>query len=196
MPSCVDAVSAELAQLLGVECANAIGEPITRFLRLEEGDDGDMPLLTALGARTAFAGQGASSRAGGQRVLLSGEPIRDDAGRFAGFRGRALPDHVPLPEAANEGLGVPTIDPALDQALRSPLSRIIQAAEGIVDRSDGPLRSDYAAYAGDIAAAAEHLLSVIHSMVDQPRIRRLSSIWPRLPATPSPWSSRKPMSAR
>jgi anti-sigma regulatory factor (Ser/Thr protein kinase) len=162
------AVSAELAQLLGVESANAIGEPITRFLRLEEGEHGDMPLLTALGARTAFAGQGASSRAGSQRVLLSGEPIRDDAGRFAGFRGRALPDHVPLPEAANEGLGVPTIDPALDQALRSPLSRIIQAAEGIVDRSDGPLRSDYAAYAGDIAAAAKHLLSVIHSMVDQP----------------------------
>jgi two-component sensor histidine kinase len=162
------AVSAELAQLLGVESANAIGELITRFLRLEEGDDGEMPLLTALGSRSAFAGQGASSRAGGQRMLLSGEPIRDDAGRFAGFRGRALPDHVPLPEAANEGLGVPTIDPALDQALRSPLSRIIQAAEGIVDRSDGPLRSDYAAYAGDIAAAAKHLLSVIHSMVDQP----------------------------
>ncbi|MFL6780316.1 MAG: sensor histidine kinase, partial [Sphingomicrobium sp.] len=67
-----------------------------------------------------------------------------------------------------EGLGVPTIDPAHDQALRSPLSRIIQAAEGIVDRADGPLRSDYAAYAGDIAAAARHLLSVIHSMVDQP----------------------------
>jgi signal transduction histidine kinase len=163
------AVSAELAQLLGVESAKAIGEPLTRLLRLEEGEDGDMPLLTALGARTAFAGQSASARnSGGQRMLLSGEPIRDEGGRFAGFRGRALPDHVPLPEAANEGLGVPTIDPALDQALRSPLSRIIQAAEGIVDRSDGPLRSDYAAYAGDIAAAARHLLSVIHSMVEHP----------------------------
>jgi anti-sigma regulatory factor (Ser/Thr protein kinase) len=163
------AVSAELGQLLGVESGKAIGEPLTRLLRLEEGEDGDMPLLTALGARTAFAGQAASARnSAGQRMLLSGEPIRDEGGRFAGFRGRALPDHVPLPEAANEGLGVPTIDPALDQALRSPLSRIIQAAEGIVDRSDGPLRSDYAAYAGDIAAAAKHLLSVIHSMVDQP----------------------------
>ena len=162
------AVSAELAQLLGVQSADAIGEPITRLLRLEEGEDGEMPLLTALAARTAFAGQAASARGGGQRMLLSGEPIRGDDGRFGGFRGRALPDHVSVPEAANEGLGVPSIDPALDQALRSPLSRIISAAEGIVERSDGPLRSDYAAYAGDIAAAARHLLSVIHSMVDKP----------------------------
>jgi signal transduction histidine kinase len=87
---------------------------------------------------------------------------------FVGFRGRALADHVPVPEAANEGGGNMSIDPALDQALRSPLARIIEAAEGIVDRADGPLRSDYAAYAGDIAAAARHLLSVIRSMVDQP----------------------------
>ena len=52
--------------------------------------------------------------------------------------------------------------------MRSPLARIITAAEGIVERADGPLRSDYAAYAGDIAAAARHLLSVIRSMVEQP----------------------------
>ena len=61
-----------------------------------------------------------------------------------------------------------SIDPALDHALRSPLARIIEAAEGIADRADGPLRSDYATYAGDISAAAKHLLSVIRAMVDQP----------------------------
>jgi signal transduction histidine kinase len=61
-----------------------------------------------------------------------------------------------------------SIDPALDHALRSPLARIIEAAEGIADRADGPLRSDYATYAGDISAAARHLLSVIRAMVDQP----------------------------
>ena len=49
---------------------------------------------------------------------------------------------------------------------RSP--GIIEAAEGIADRADGPLRSDYATYAGDISAAARHLLSVIRAMVDQP----------------------------
>jgi signal transduction histidine kinase len=62
-------------------------------------------------------------------------------------------------------------DPALDEALRSPLDRIIAAAERIVDRSEGPLRSDYAAYAGDIAAAGRHLLSVIRTMTEQEAVR-------------------------
>ena len=164
-------VSPDLAQQLGVDADEAVGQPLTRFLRLEEGEDGAMPLLTALAARNAFAGQLAAARGNGngnQRLVLSGDPIRAEDGAFAGFRGRALADHVAVPEAANEAGGNATIDPALDQALRSPLARIIEAAEGIVDRADGPLRSDYAAYAGDIAAAARHLLSVIRSMVDQP----------------------------
>ena len=162
-------LSPDLAQLLGVDATEAVGQPLTRLLRLEEGEDGAMPLLTALGARAAFAGQPAAARGNGNhRLVLSGEPVRADDGSFAGFRGRAMADHVLVPEAANEAGGNATIDPALDQALRSPLARIIEAAEGIVDRADGPLRSDYAAYAGDIAAAARHLLSVIRSMVDQP----------------------------
>ena len=162
-------LSEDLARLLGVEASDAVGQPLTRFLRLEEGEDGAMPLLTALAARSAFAGQPAAARGNGnQRLVLSGDPIRADDGKFAGFRGRALPDHVAVPEAANEAGASTMIDPALDQALRSPLARIIEAAEGIVERSDGPLRSDYAAYAGDIAAAARHLLSVIRSMVEQP----------------------------
>jgi len=162
-------MSGELAQLVGSSASDATGQPLTRFLRLEEGEEGAMPLLTALAARAPFAGQAATARGGnGQRITLSGEPIRGEDGKFAGFRGRALADHIAVPEAANEPGGAATIDPALDQALRSPLARIIAAAEGIVERSDGPLRSDYAAYAGDIAAAARHLLSVIRSMVDQP----------------------------
>jgi signal transduction histidine kinase len=162
-------LSTDLAQLLGVDAAEAVGQPLTRHLRLEEGEDGAMPLLTALAARAAFSGQPAVTRGNGtQRLMLSGDPIRSEDGSFAGFRGRALPDHVLVPKAANEPGGNASIDPALDQALRSPLARIIEAAEGIVDRADGPLRSDYAAYAGDIATAARHLLSVIRSMVEQP----------------------------
>jgi signal transduction histidine kinase len=162
-------LSPDLAQLLGVDAADAVGQPLTRFLRLEEGEDGAMPLLAALAARSPFAGQPAAARGNGnQRLVLSGDPVRADDGKFAGFRGRALADHVAVPEAANEAGANTTIDPALDQALRSPLARIIAAAEGIVERADGPLRSDYAAYAGDIAAAARHLLSVIRSMVERP----------------------------
>src|SRR5205085_1053344 len=44
---------------------------------------------------------------------------------------------------------------------------IIESAERIVERADGPLRSDYASYGTDIASAARHLLSVLKSMGDE-----------------------------
>jgi signal transduction histidine kinase len=59
-------------------------------------------------------------------------------------------------------------DHALDEILRSPLDRIIESAQRIVERADGPLRSDYASYGTDIAAAARHLLSVLTTMGDVP----------------------------
>ncbi len=52
----------------------------------------------------------------------------------------------------------------IDDALRSPVDRIIAAADGIAGEADGPLQSDYATYGADIAAAGRHLLSVIRSM--------------------------------
>lgn len=163
-------LSPDLAAMLGTSAGEAIGQPLTKWLRLIEGEDGAMPLLTAVAARSAFSGQVASGRAGqSQRLLLSGSPVAGADGLFDGFRGRALSENIRPPAAANEaGNAGMSIDPALDHALRSPLARIIEAAEGIADRADGPLRSDYATYAGDISAAAKHLLSVIRAMVDQP----------------------------
>ena len=163
-------LSSDLAELLGVGVIEANGQPLTRLLRLVEGDDGEMPLLLAIAARTPFEGQLALARSGqGHQLVLDGTPMNAADGTFVGYRGRALPEQKATPAAANEaGNGVLGLDPALDHALRSPIDRIIRAAEGIADRSEGPLRSDYAAYAGDIAAAARHLLSVIRSMVDQP----------------------------
>ncbi|MCY7271974.1 MAG: HAMP domain-containing histidine kinase [Sphingomonas bacterium] len=163
-------LSPDLANILGASVGEAIGQPLTKWLRLVEGDDGAMPLLTAVAARSGFSGQLASGRNGpGQRLVLSGSPVAGADGLFDGFRGRAAAENVARPEAANEaGNAGMSIDPALDHALRSPLARIIEAADGIADRADGPLRSDYATYAGDISAAARHLLSVIRAMVDQP----------------------------
>jgi len=163
-------LSSDLATILGAGVGEAIGQPLTKWLRLVEGDDGAMPLLGAVAARTGFTGQLASGRNGpGQRLIFSGNPVAGADGSFDGFRGRAVAENVARPEAANEaGNAGMSIDPALDHALRSPLARIIEAAEGIADRADGPLRSDYATYAGDISAAAKHLLSVIRAMVDQP----------------------------
>lgn len=163
-------LSADLAELAGIPAGEAAGQTLTRLLRLIEDDEGEMPLLLAVSARAPFHGQLAAPRSGqGARLVLEGQPVLAADGTFAGYRGRAVPEHKPRPAAANE-TGNPAlgIDPALDHALRSPIDRIIRAADDIAARTEGPLRSDYATYAGDIAAAARHLLSVIRSMVDQP----------------------------
>ena len=163
-------LSPDLALILGAQVGEAIGQTLTKLIRLTEGKDGAMPMLNAVAARTAFGNQLATSRnASGQRLLLNGDPVAGPDGLFDGFRGRAVLDDIARPESVKrtDAIGL-SIDPALDQALRSPLARIIEAAEGIADRTDGPLRSDYATYAGDIGAAARHLLSVIRAMAEQP----------------------------
>ncbi|HEU0311317.1 MAG TPA: HAMP domain-containing sensor histidine kinase [Sphingomicrobium sp.] len=149
-----------LAGLLAIDPATAIGDPLTRHFLLSDNGDGVMPLLTALATHQDFKGQRARIRANDQTELLLDGTAMATGGDFAGYE----------IEVSIEGHGGPraaTFDPSLDEALRSPLDRIIAAAERIVDRSEGPLRSDYAAYAGDIAAAGRHLLSVVRSMTQQ-----------------------------
>src|SRR5437868_2891014 len=126
-----------------------------------------MPLISALAARRGFSGQRAVSRTDESRVLvLTGEVVTATDGSFAGFRGTAeLESSDPAPTEASSSAA---FDHALDEVLRSPLDRIIESAERIVERADGPLRSDYASYGSDIAAAARHLLSVLTSMSDEP----------------------------
>jgi signal transduction histidine kinase len=160
-------LSAELADYLGVEIADTAGQPLTRVVRLDEDEAGEMPLISALAARRGFSGQRARSRFDESRsVILNGDVVTSADGHFAGFRGTAetgdAPQIIPEPERTA------AFDHALDEALRSPLDRIIESAERIVERADGPLRSDYASYGSDIAAAARHLLSVVRSMSEDP----------------------------
>lgn len=159
-------LSPDLAELLGVDAGDVAGQPLTRVVRLEEDENGEMPLISALAARRGFTGQHARSRSDDSRsVVLSGEVVTGADGGFAGFRGNvqaeaAVAAAIPARTAA--------FDHALDEVLRSPLDRIIESAERIVERADGPLRSDYASYGNDIAAAARHLLSVLTSMSEEP----------------------------
>ena len=121
-----------------------------------------MPLLAALATRGAVRDQRALARGGGpDEYRIDADPVSDPAGKFAGFGGTIHKEGEAAPVAVNDG---PAFEDTLDEALRSPLARIISAADRIVERSDGPLRSDYANYASDIAAAGRHLLSVIRSM--------------------------------
>jgi len=162
----VISLSPDLAELLGVEPDGVAGQPLTRVLRLEEGENGEMPLISALAARRGFSGQHARSRADETReVVLDGEVVTGADGSFAGFRGSVQSNGAaPAPASPRTA----AFDHALDEVLRSPLDRIIESAERIVERSDGPLRSDYAGYGNDIAAAARHLLSVLTSMSEEP----------------------------
>lgn len=159
-------LSPDFAEFLGVSADGAAGESLTRLIRLDEDEAGEMPLLAALAGRRAFSRQRAHSRRDPARKLtLSAEIVSAADGTFAGFRGQAVregeePSIVAARPAAFEDV--------IDDVLRSPLDRIIETAERIVEREDGPLRGDYASYGNDIATAARHLLSVIHSMSEDP----------------------------
>ena len=160
-------ISPELADELGVDPGEAAGQALTRLFRLEEDEAGEMPLINALAARRGFSGQRARGRGeAGRTIILSGEVVTAADGSFAGFRGTAEAESTST--LITEAGRTSAFDHALDQALRSPLDRIIESAERIVERADGPLRSDYASYGNDIAAAARHLLSVIRSMSEDP----------------------------
>ena len=162
----VISISSDFAELLGVDIAEASGAALTRILRLEEDELGEMPLVNALAARRSFTGQRARSRSDDScLVLLSGDVVTAADGSFAGFRGTAQSESEAQPAIAGRSIA---FDQALEEVLRSPLDRIIESAERIVDRSDGPLRSDYASYGTDIAAAARHLLSVLRAMTEEP----------------------------
>lgn len=159
----VIALSSEFAELLGVDVGSASGEPLTRIVRLEEDESGEMPLMSALALRREFLGQPARSRSDEScAVILKGEPVMTPNGNFAGFRGTA--ETAKGSDADQKRPAV--LDHALDELLRSPIDRIIESAERIVARADGPLNSDYAGYGNDIASAARHLLSVLQAMSD------------------------------
>lgn len=152
-------MSDELAA--AIEADQWLGVPLTRLFRLVETEDGTLPLLAALAAREDFADQAVEPRHGGDPLHLAGEAILGADGRFQGFRGTARRNGAQSDVASEATI---LVDEALDAAMRSPLDLIIDAADRIVERSEGPLRSDYAGYASDIAQAGRHLLEVIRSM--------------------------------
>lgn len=156
-------LSTGLAKRIGIDAGDAVGQALTRFFRLEEDEDGTLPLLTGVAARTDFSGQRAVLRSSEQAsYVLRGKVVHGADGQFAGFKGEAVPEGSST--SRNVQQGAAELDALLDEALRSPLDRIIETADGIVQQPEGRLRSEYADYASDIAAAARHLLSVVRSM--------------------------------
>jgi anti-sigma regulatory factor (Ser/Thr protein kinase) len=145
--------------------------PITAVLRFEPDDDGEVALLNALASQTSFAGQPASLR--GQptsRLVLQGDPARSDDGQFAGFTGRYRwlwrGDTVRAKQADPVVPSTGLLPEGIEQSLRGPLDRIIRDADAIAQKTDGPLRQDYAGYATDIAAASRHMLGIVDDLGD------------------------------
>jgi signal transduction histidine kinase len=170
------AVSPAAAAAAGGTPADYIGQQLTRLFRLEEEKEGELPLLTALAEQRRFDGQIAALRGGrGGRYRLAAVPLIDGAGRFAGFRGSAtslggivaasVAETAPEPDAS-------AFSERLDKALRAPLAHIIANAETIGAQPEGPIRGDYAGYAGDIASAGRHLLALVDDLVDLQAIER------------------------
>ncbi len=166
------------AASLGFADGTLIGRRLTHLLRFRESADGALPILMALAERTRFDGQ-IAELPGGARFLLSGVPLIDGMGRFAGFRGSAsrLEGEAAIEAPALELTSADQVDSAafgerLDDALRTPLNHIVAAAELLRAQDDGPLRREYAAYAGDIASAGRHLLAMVDDLVDLQAIER------------------------
>ena len=47
-------LSPDLAEMLNVDAAGVAGQPLTRVLRLEEDEHGEMPLISALAVAAHF----------------------------------------------------------------------------------------------------------------------------------------------
>ncbi len=163
------ALSGNAAAAIGEVAAALVGAPITRLFHFIEAETGALPILEALTERRRFDDQLAFVRdAPNLRYRLAGVPVLDDDGTFLGFRGTAAVavEAIEMPADGPPANSVPGFGDRLERALREPLDRIIAGAERIRAQDEGPLKSDYAGYAGDIATAARHLLGMVDDLVD------------------------------
>jgi PAS domain-containing protein len=174
-------LSIEAGARYGFDSSAMLGQPLTRLFALEEDASGNLPILSAVAAQARFDGQKAELRGTGRTVRLDATPRTDPGGRFAGFVGGAhmLDDETPLAPKVDAPLpatpfgGFPdSFSQRLDRALRGPLGKIIANADSISAQTEGPLKSDYAEYASDIANAGRHLLGLVDDLVDLQAIER------------------------
>lgn len=166
-------VSPDVGSYEGVDPRALLGQPLTRLFALAQDTDGQLPILSAVSARARFDGQLAELRGTAQWVRLEARPRSDAEGRFAGFVGAAhAHDGGALATRAAATAALPQVPfppgfgRRMERALRAPLARIIAAAEAIDKQDSGPIREDYAGYAGDIADAGRHLLAMIEDLAD------------------------------
>lgn len=164
----VESSAPDLAELAAAMKAGT-GKPWTEFVGVE-GSEHLQPLHWRLldGANVTVPGSQRHWRA----ALL---PQAVPAGPPAGFE-LCLTAEAPLPPLPpapppQTASGMPSNPPGLvgrdiAPVLRQPIARIIANAETIRTRMAGPLAEEYSQYAADIAAAGQHLLSLVEDLAD------------------------------
>ena len=177
------------------------GRSLSELFELQPDADGRFAVLRALARQASFEGQRVRVEIGRAPLTMTvaGEALFDATGGFTGFQGMATPDPetpdaTPVPGTIDPAFGsLPLSDPQfgrrIDGALRGPLSRIIATAETIHGQFDGPIRADYARYAGDIAHAGRHLLGLVDDLADLQNIERPGFKACLLYTSPSPRDS-------
>jgi signal transduction histidine kinase len=157
----------------GFDAIGLLGQPLTRLFVLAEGQEGAFPILGGIALHQRFNDQRATIRPSGHAVRLAATPRTDASGAFAGLIGAVHMignDEEAAP--APRDIATDAFAARLDQALRTPLGRIIANADSIHAQSEGPLRQDYADYAADIASAGRHLMGLVDDLVDLQAIER------------------------
>jgi signal transduction histidine kinase len=116
-------------------------------------------------------------RKGKVYVSISGTPVFDTDGRFAGYRGsgrdatREIMTEKQLMEAKEEAEQANQAKTAflanMSHELRTPLNAIIGFAELIEQQIAGPIGNErYSEYAADIRQSGRHLLGIISDILD------------------------------
>jgi signal transduction histidine kinase len=155
----------EAGRRYGFDALALIGEPLTALVELE-GEGRAVPLLDALARHEPIVDYRAQLRGRGSAVSLSAMVRHDPAGRFAGFRGVARMIGSASVQGGVASMLSDTFTADLDRALRRPLVQIVADAGAIHAAASGPVPSDYADYAADIAHAGRHLLALVDDLVD------------------------------
>ncbi len=164
----VECCSSDLAEFAAEVSEKGIGRPWTDFVTVE-GTGHRQPMHWRLldGAQVSING---SQRSWHAYLIPHAPPGFDPVGfELLLVADQPLVKSNDQPESKSEGdesdkLGI--LGEEVAPVLRRPLSRIIADAQSIRSKLAGPLASEYADYAGDIATAGQHLMGLLDDLAD------------------------------